>query len=50
MGELGVAGARGAPAVRRAAEQRPRDVFVYFDNDAKVHTPADAISLARKLA
>jgi uncharacterized protein YecE (DUF72 family) len=28
---------------------RPRDVFVYFDNDAKVHAPTDAISLARRL-
>jgi uncharacterized protein YecE (DUF72 family) len=26
-----------------------RDVFVYFDNDAKVHAPFDAISLARLL-
>ncbi|MGH3946907.1 MAG: DUF72 domain-containing protein [Pseudonocardiaceae bacterium] len=32
------------------APLRPRDVFVYFDNDAKVHAPADAISLTRKLA
>jgi uncharacterized protein YecE (DUF72 family) len=26
-----------------------RDVFVYFDNDVKVHAPRDAIALARKL-
>jgi uncharacterized protein YecE (DUF72 family) len=26
-----------------------REVFVYFDNDAKVHAPTDAISLARRL-
>jgi uncharacterized protein YecE (DUF72 family) len=26
-----------------------RDVFVYFDNDIKVHAPFDAISLANKL-
>jgi uncharacterized protein YecE (DUF72 family) len=26
-----------------------RDVFVYFDNDVKVHAPADAIALARRL-
>jgi uncharacterized protein YecE (DUF72 family) len=29
---------------------QPREVFVYFDNDAKVHAPADAISLAQRLA
>ena len=29
---------------------RPRDVFVYFDNDAKVRAPTDAISLAQRLA
>jgi uncharacterized protein YecE (DUF72 family) len=28
---------------------RPRDVFVYFDNDAKVHAPFDAIRLAQRL-
>jgi uncharacterized protein YecE (DUF72 family) len=33
-----------------AAPVRPREVFVYFDNDAKVHAPADAISLAQRLA
>jgi uncharacterized protein YecE (DUF72 family) len=27
----------------------PREVFVYFDNDAKVHAPTDAISLAGRL-
>jgi uncharacterized protein YecE (DUF72 family) len=27
----------------------PHDVFVYFDNDAKVHAPFDAQSLARKM-
>jgi uncharacterized protein YecE (DUF72 family) len=26
-----------------------RDVYVYFDNDVKVHAPFDAISLARRL-
>jgi len=31
------------------APARRRDVFVYFDNDAKVRAPADAISLARRL-
>jgi uncharacterized protein YecE (DUF72 family) len=28
---------------------RPRDVFIYFDNDAKVHAPFDAIRLAERL-
>jgi uncharacterized protein YecE (DUF72 family) len=32
------------------APVRPREVFVYFDNDVKVHAPMDAISLARRLA
>jgi uncharacterized protein YecE (DUF72 family) len=35
----------GAPAPRR-----PREVFVYFDNDVKVRAPMDAVSLARRLA
>jgi uncharacterized protein YecE (DUF72 family) len=29
--------------------RRPRDVYVYFDNDAKVHAPFDAQMLRRKL-
>ncbi|MBV9523733.1 MAG: DUF72 domain-containing protein [Alphaproteobacteria bacterium] len=29
--------------------QRPRDVYVYFDNDAKVRAPFDAQALARRL-
>jgi uncharacterized protein YecE (DUF72 family) len=29
---------------------RRREVFVYFDNDAKVRAPTDAISLAQRLA
>jgi uncharacterized protein YecE (DUF72 family) len=29
---------------------RGRDVFVYFDNDVKVHAPYDALALRRKLA
>jgi uncharacterized protein YecE (DUF72 family) len=37
----------------RVSAQRPpkrasRDVYVYFDNDAKVHAPFDALSLANK--
>jgi len=34
------------PAPRRNA----RDVYVYFDNDAKVRAPVDACSLRAKLA
>jgi uncharacterized protein YecE (DUF72 family) len=42
------------PDARRVTRQRPakrssRDVYVYFDNDAKVRAPADAISLAHRL-
>ena len=33
-----------------AAERRGRDVFVYFDNDAKVRAPFDAQALMRRLA
>jgi len=29
--------------------REPRDVYVYFDNDAKVHAPFDAAALARAL-
>jgi uncharacterized protein YecE (DUF72 family) len=35
----------GAPAPKRAT----RDVFVYFDNDAKVRAPFDAHSLMKKV-
>lgn len=35
----------GLPAQRTAA----RDVYVYFDNDAKVHTPFDAQALTERL-
>ena len=27
----------------------PRDVYVYFDNDAKVHAPFDAKRLAERV-
>lgn len=33
---------------RRAAKAGPRDVFVYFDNDAKVRAPFDARALQEK--
>jgi uncharacterized protein YecE (DUF72 family) len=36
-----------APAAQRLPEGR--DVYVYFDNDAKVHAPFDAIALAERL-
>ena len=32
------------------SSRRPRDVYVYFDNDAKVRAPVDAQSLRRRLA
>jgi uncharacterized protein YecE (DUF72 family) len=31
------------------ARQRIRDVFVYFDNDAKVRAPVDAVGLVRRV-
>ena len=36
----------GAPNSANAAA---RDIYVYFDNDAKVHAPFDAIALAKRL-
>lgn len=48
------AGGWPADAVRVAGapspEARKRDVYVYFDNDAKVHAPGDARRLAAMLA
>ena len=37
------------PRVAPPAEDRPRDVHVYFDNDTKVRAPFDAMALARRL-
>lgn len=37
---------RVGPAARRS---RDRDTFVYFDNDAKVHAPFDAMRLRERL-
>jgi uncharacterized protein YecE (DUF72 family) len=37
----------GAPATHA---RKGRDVYVYFDNDAKVHAPFDAIALQRAVA
>lgn len=34
---------------KQQGDGRSRDVFVYFDNDAKVHAPFDAIRLAERL-
>ena len=33
----------------QAKKAKPRDVFVYFDNDVKVRAPFDAMGLARRL-
>ncbi|MDR3401741.1 MAG: DUF72 domain-containing protein [Chthoniobacter sp.] len=47
--------AGGTPAsTKRLGPRLPvaksgRDVYVYFDNDAKVHAPFDAVALARRL-
>lgn len=41
-----------APNARRfgpAPTAKPRDVYVYFDNDVKTHAPFDAIGLAHRL-
>jgi uncharacterized protein YecE (DUF72 family) len=38
---------RNDHTVAPAAERRPRDVFVYFDNDVEAHAPQDALTLAR---
>ncbi len=43
------------PSSRLASDILPRrrgrrDVYVYFDNDAKVHAPFDALALAERLA
>jgi uncharacterized protein YecE (DUF72 family) len=34
----------------RPSRHNARDVYVYFDNDAKVRAPVDARSLCAKLA
>jgi uncharacterized protein YecE (DUF72 family) len=34
---------------RRAAKRAARDAYVFFDNDAKVRAPFDALSLAQRL-
>ena len=46
-------GSEPADAVRvspvKAPRRKSRDVYVYFDNDAKVHAPFDALALAEAL-
>ena len=46
-------GGEPGDAVRAGGRARPRaggrDVYVYFDNDAKVRAPVDAMALARRL-
>lgn len=46
---------QASPSSRLASEVpakrfKRRDVYVYFDNDAKVHAPFDALALAERLA
>ncbi len=36
-------------ATEECAEVRPRDVYVYFDNDAKVRAPFDALGLIKRV-
>lgn len=36
-------------ATQTCADIRPRDVYVYFDNDAKVRAPFDAMGLRRRV-
>ncbi|MGW6129195.1 DUF72 domain-containing protein [Cellulomonas sp. NPDC055163] len=38
------------PRLTPPAPDRPRDVYVYFDNDVKVRAPFDAMALAARLA
>jgi uncharacterized protein YecE (DUF72 family) len=38
-----------AERVAGKARSRPRDVFVFFDNDKKVRAPANAMELIRRL-
>ncbi len=41
---------RGGRRVGSPAARRPRDVYVYFDNDAKVRAPVDAARLQQLVA
>lgn len=42
--------AEGRRACTKEARTCPRDVYVYFDNDAKVRAPFDAMGLQKKVA
>lgn len=42
-------GGQARRACMAQADARPRDVYVYFDNDAKVRAPFDAQSLQKKV-
>lgn len=48
--ELDAWAARIREWIAGAADGVPRDVFVYFDNDARGHAPHDAVALAGRLA
>ncbi len=41
--------AEGRRACEKEARACPRDVYVYFDNDAKVRAPFDAMGLEQKV-
>jgi uncharacterized protein YecE (DUF72 family) len=41
--------AEGRHAGAAVGDDRPRDVYVYFDNDAKVRAPVDAQTLGRRV-
>ncbi len=40
---------QGRRACEKEARACPRDVYVYFDNDAKVRAPFDAMGLETKV-
>ena len=40
---------KDAKLVTAKGKSQSHDLFVYFDNDAKVHAPFDAQTLARKM-
>ena len=49
-GEAAPLGGNARFAVGPVSDGRPRDVYVYFDNDAKVRAPFDAQALQHRLA
>lgn len=46
----GQASDAGTASDKKPPRRKKREVYVYFDNDIKVHAPADAASLRRKLS